>query len=210
MGERLRRCTIAEMVDLAHLLQDDPLGSVTTYAPKMQDLLPVAGVGPEELLEAKIKTTRLLEMAGIADYSAEELERQKARDTFATYTDPSASVEDKKQQLSMINSPASVRHLVGMLTAHDWNFVEQAAQIRGYTVAKLLEATTDPNPKVRLKALELTGKITEVALFTERVAVKRESMSDEELTAKIKQKMAALARLKTGEPQVQDISPNQG
>lgn len=193
-------------VDLSHLLRDDPYELVTTHVRGRVNTLDEASA--EALLEAKIKTTRMMELAGIEDHSAEEVEKTKARHAFEAYTNPGVGDAEKKLQLSLVNSPESVRHLVGMLTAHDWNFVEQAAQIRGYTVAKLLEATTDPNPKVRLKALELTGKITEVALFTERVAVKNESVSDEELTAKIKEKLAVLSRLKSGEPQVQDIEAN--
>ncbi len=193
-------------VDLSHLLRDDPYELVTTHVRGRANTLDEASA--EALLEAKIKTTRMMELAGIEDHSAEEVEKTKARHAFEAYTNPSVGDAEKKLQLSLVNSPESVRHLVGMLTAHDWNFVEQAAQIRGYTVAKLLEATTDPNPKVRLKALELTGKITEVALFTERVAVKNESVSDEELTQRIKEKLAVLSRLKSGEPQVQDIEAN--
>jgi len=37
--------------------------------------------------------------------------------------------------------------------------------------------------------LELLGKVTEVALFTDRVSVKNEDVSDEELDARIKEKL---------------------
>ena len=37
--------------------------------------------------------------------------------------------------------------------------------------------------------LEMLGKVTEVALFTERVSVKTEELSDEELDSRIKEKL---------------------
>ena len=60
-----------------------------------------------------------------------------------------------------------------MLTAYDWEFVQQAKELRGYTVAKLVEETQNPNPNVRLKALGLLGKVTEVGLFTDKVEIKK-------------------------------------
>jgi hypothetical protein len=56
-------------------------------------------------------------------------------------------------------------------------------------VAKIVKETDHPDAKVRLKALELLGKVTEVALFTDRVTIKNEEISDEELDARIKEKL---------------------
>jgi len=75
------------------------------------------------------------------------------------------------------------------LTAYDWAFIEQAKEIRGYTVAQILEETKNPDTKFRLKALEMLGKVTEVALFTERIEVKKTQLSDTELEQRIKEKL---------------------
>jgi hypothetical protein len=82
-----------------------------------------------------------------------------------------------------------------MLTAYDWKFVEQATELRGYAVSQLLEETKHPDAKIRLKALELLGKVTEVALFTERVEVKKTDMTDAELDKRIKEKLERLAKI---------------
>jgi hypothetical protein len=76
-----------------------------------------------------------------------------------------------------------------MLTAYDWAFVEQAKELRGYAVAQILKEVEHPDARVRLKALDMLGKVTEVALFTERVEVKKTEMSDVELEARIKDKL---------------------
>ena len=81
------------------------------------------------------------------------------------------------------------------MTAYDWKFVEQAQELRGYAVSQLLEETKHPDAKIRLKALELLGKVTEVALFTERVEVKKNELSDTELEQRIKDKLAKMARI---------------
>jgi hypothetical protein len=76
-----------------------------------------------------------------------------------------------------------------MLAAYDWQFIDMAQEIRGYTVAKLVEETEHPNANVRLKALVALGKVTEVGLFTEKIEVKKTEMSDSELETRIKEKL---------------------
>jgi len=58
------------------------------------------------------------------------------------------------------------------------------------SVAKIVKETDHPDARIRLKALEMLGKVTEVALFTERLSVKTDEISDEELDAKIKEKLS--------------------
>ena len=66
----------------------------------------------------------------------------------------------------------------------------QAKEIRGYTVAKLIEETESTNANIRLKALGLLGKVTEVGLFTDKIEVKKVELSDSEIDAKIKEKLS--------------------
>jgi hypothetical protein len=67
--------------------------------------------------------------------------------------------------------------------------VEQAKELRGYAVSQILEETKHPDAKIRLKALDMLGRVTEVALFTERVEVKKTDLTDAEIEAKIKEKI---------------------
>jgi len=76
-----------------------------------------------------------------------------------------------------------------MVTAYQWKFVEQAQELRSMAVTKIVKDTDHPDARIRLKALEMLGKVTEVALFTERVQVKNEDISDEELEKRIKEKL---------------------
>jgi hypothetical protein len=150
----------------------------------------VDSVTPQQVLDAQIKTADFLESIGAAsDEEVEENASKKNAQLAFTAMAAGAPAEKVKQQLMANTTPEAVRRLVGMLTAYDWAFVEQARQMRGYAVAKILEDTEHPDPRYRLKALEMLGKVTEVALFTERVEVKKTELTDEEIEAKIKAKL---------------------
>ena len=77
-----------------------------------------------------------------------------------------------------------------MLTAYDWEFVNQAKELRGYTVSKILEETKHPDARIRLKALQMLGNVTEVALFTERVEVIKKDASEEEIEKRLRDRLA--------------------
>lgn len=85
---------------------------------------------------------------------------------------------------------------MGLLTAYDWEFVERAKEIRAFVVGRLVAETEDSKGSVRLKALELLGKVTEVGLFTDKVEVKKIDATDEEINARIKEKIGAFLKIK--------------
>lgn len=147
-------------------------------------------VSPADAIDAKFTTSEWLkELGAVSDEDALTLSEQKAAtEAFATMSLPT-SITAQKQAVSSVNTPQAVRHLVGMLTAYDWNFVEQAQSMRSYAISKILEETTHPDARIRLKALEMLGKVTEVSLFTERIEVKKVDMSDADLEEQIRNKL---------------------
>lgn len=154
------------------------------------EFMPEEYCSATELLDAKFKTVSLLDELGVKPdhLVATEAERSAAQTAFLTLT-TGQDLDAQKLAVQTLNAPQAVKHLVGMLTAYDWQFVEQAQELRGYTVAKIVEETKHPDARIRLRALEMLGKVTEIALFTERVEIKRTEMSDAELDAKIKEKL---------------------
>ena len=118
-----------------------------------------------------------------------QAEVKAARASFTNLVS-SAPAGITHEHLTQIKTPAAVQHLVGMLTAYDWEFVQQAKELRGYTVAKLLEECENPNANVRLKALGLLGKVTEVGLFTDKIEVKKLDLTEDEIDKKLKEKLA--------------------
>ena len=171
---------------LEHLVDFEP--PVMEHKPKTS--LPLEKSSPQEILNAQVNTTAWLEKLGVDDddKALKEANAKAAQKVF-TALSTNTPVAETKHQLTQIKTPEAVRHLVAMLAAYDWEFVEQAKHLRGMAVAKILEETNHPDARVRLKALDMLGRITEVALFTERVEIKKSDMSDSDIDKKIKEKL---------------------
>ena len=145
---------------------------------------------PSQTVDAKVNTLDWLQQLGAVDTDTkvDELDTQHARKAFANIVSATPD-EITHSSLAEVKTPQAVRHLVTMLTAYDWEFVERAKELRGYTVAKILEECENPSASIRLKALALLGKVTEVGLFTDKIEVKKTEMSDAEIDSKIKEKL---------------------
>jgi uncharacterized protein YjgD (DUF1641 family) len=154
---------------------------------------PIKKIDTAELLEGQIQTTDWLKELGAStdEEVLEHAQEEIARDAFKALV---ANPTEAKAALQKVTLPPAIQKIVGMLTAYDWAFVEQAKELRGMAVAKIVEETDHPDARIRLKALELLGKVTEVGLFTERISVKKEDMSDDELDQKIRDKLAQLQK----------------
>ena len=166
------------MATLAHLL--DPV------------FTPLASLSLEELVGAQAQTTRgLIDLDDNAEVLS-QLDAESARAAFTAVTNPEADPKQQQKAVLNLRVPAAVKHLAGMLSNYDWAFVEQAKEIRGYVVAQLLEETKNPDAKIRLRALELTGKLTEVGSFMERVTVTKTDASSAELEDRIRKRLASI------------------
>jgi len=152
--------------------------------------VPVEKAAPDEILEAQFATANLFADLGVP--SDDEIDaRMQAQDARSAFTALNFSPDEDEQKVALtrLKTPAAVQHLVGMLTQYDWEFVSHAKKLRGYIVAKLTEETTHPDARIRLKALQMLGNVTEVKLFTERVEIKKIDATEEELNARLQEKL---------------------
>ena len=172
---------------------------------------------PDQILNAQVNTTKWLEKLGVEDDQKilQEAEAKAARTVFAALAN-NATPAETKNQLTLLKTPESVRHLVTLLSAYDWEFVEQAKQMRGMAVAKIIEETNHPDARIRLKAIEMLGRVTEVALFTDRLEVKKTDLTDAEIDQKLQDKLDKLLNvidvdITVGEttPDITDVEPSQ-
>lgn len=179
------------LLDYAPDILDAPMGAVLDK------------VDPSTLADAQINTASFLRNLGDVDDDDQEAhaQREAAAHAFGALAIGQSAASQREALLKM-KTPAAVQHLVAMLTAYDWEFVEQAKELRGYAVAKIVEETSHPDARIRLRALDMLGRVTEVALFTERIEVTKKTMDDGELDARIKEKL----RLFSG---VIDLEPTQ-
>jgi hypothetical protein len=147
-----------------------------------------------EIADAQAATAQWLEELGVSDRAlVESVERDAARRAFETVT--LGDIAASREAMLSVKAPLAVRHLAGLLTAYDWEFVQQAQQLRGYVVATLMEETKHTNPHVRLKALGMLGRVTEVGLFTEKVEVSKPQPDDEVLMGKIRERLSAITNV---------------
>ena len=77
--------------------------------------------------------------------------------------------------------PGSAIKLGAILTEYDTQIARDAAQLRTVATNKLIEMMDDPDPKIKLRAVELIGKIADVGLFAERTEITIGTRSTEEL-----------------------------
>lgn len=170
----------------------DDLLSLTEEPSTGEGFIPLEKASAEAVLNAQATTADLFAELGVpsdAEIDA-RLQKQEAREAFQTVVvDASATDDKKKLALTRIKLPEAVQHLVGMLTEYDWEFVNQAKSIRAMIVTKLLEETKHPDARIRLKALQMLGNVTEVKLFTERVEVHKIDATEEELNARLQERL---------------------
>lgn len=174
------------------LLADDEGGyePVKLVSPR-EGFTPEKKLDAAQELDARFETAEFLDAIGAKpeDEITRELAKEAATKSFEDFV---KNVPDptKRETLSTLKTPESVKRVVGMLSSYDWQFVEESQRIRGFIVTKLLdEAEMHPDAKVRLRALELLGKVTDVGLFSERIEVKKTDISDADLDAQIKAKL---------------------
>ena len=160
-----------------------------------RDFLPAEKLSPADEIDAKFNSSMLDDLGVMSDKRVKaQTSSSAAVEAFAVMA-TMAPLEAQKKALADVRTPAAVRELVGMLTAYDWAFVDKARELRGYIVAKITEETVHPDARIRLRALEMLGKVTEVALFTERVQGIPNSAGEHELDDLITQRLAEYQRV---------------
>lgn len=105
------------------------------------------------------------------------IEMEEEDDLFAKQV----ITQEVKPTTKQIFKPGVAIKLGAILTEYDVQVARDAAQLRTVATNKLIEMLDDPDPKVRLKAVEMIGKIADVGLFAERTEITIINKSTEEL-----------------------------
>lgn len=173
---------------LEHLVTASAADFVPETLSGDESFTPIDALTPAQTLSAQNKASQWISQFDEDDEQIlTEAEEKKVVDVFNALVtrDPNA-----KQKLLELDLPEEIKAAVGMVTAYQWKFVEQAENLRSMAVSHIVKEIQHPDARIRLKALEMLGKVTEVALFTDRVQVKNEDVTDEELDARIKEKLS--------------------
>lgn len=139
------------------------------------------------LERARLACNTARQLFGEAPEPSEE-DKDQARETFKSLT---ADNGLKAPSMSVLATypTASLVYLDKMLSEYDHELINSAVRIREYTKNKLLVESENPDGKIRIRALELLGKMKDVGLFTDRIEVTHKTKTDEELEAELQKKL---------------------
>jgi hypothetical protein len=107
-----------------------------------------------------------------------------------------------------LSSPGVVAHLSAMLTEYDKVVVQSAGQLRTYVTNKLLLETQHPDARIRMKSLELLGKISDVGLFTDKTEVTMRHKPTEELEQLLRERLTRVIEGEAMEIPAKRVRPN--
>ena len=151
--------------------------------------------------DAASKTAKELADHGL-DVEPTKEDKDTAAKLVTAYADnpetTSKKVTDKK--IATL-TPASLILTNNILQEFGQSVVQSSLHIRHLVTNKLLLETENPDPRVRMRALELLGKISDVGLFAEKSEVTITHQSTDDLRAKLREK---LQKLNTPEENIQD------
>ena len=91
-----------------------------------------------------------------------------------------------------IKKPGLVVKLEALLAEYDYQIIDEAIKLRTYVTNRLIEESNDKDPRNRLRALEMLGKITDVGLFTERKEIVITSKTDADLEKDLRESLTIL------------------
>jgi len=91
-----------------------------------------------------------------------------------------------------ITKPGLVVKLEALLAEYDYQIIDEAVKLRTYVTNRLIEESDNSDPKIRMRALEMLGKITDVGLFTDRKEVIITNKSDADLDKDLRESLTIL------------------
>jgi hypothetical protein len=98
-------------------------------------------------------------------------------------------------------TPASIRLTNNIIEEFNHSVVESSKQLRNLVTNKLIIESENPDPRVRMRAIELLGKISDVGLFTEKSEVTITHQTTDDIKEKLRIK---LAKLVNPQPEIED------
>ena len=143
-------------------------------------------------VEAAANTAKELGEHGI-DLEPTKEDKDTAARLSVAYADDPEDVSKKVTEKKMSTlTPASLILTDNILKEFGRSVVESSVQIRHLVTNKLIEETENPDPRVRIRALELLGKISDVGLFAEKSEVTITHQSTDDLRERLRSKLTKL------------------
>jgi len=153
-------------------------------APKMGDLAVKAA--------AAAKTAEYLHANGL-EIKANNGDKDTAAALAVAYAENPDKVSKAATPKRVANlTPATLLMTDRILKDFGHSVVKSAVQVRYLVTNKLIEETENPDPRIRIRALELLGKISDVGLFAEKSEVTITHQTTGDLKDKLREKLSRL------------------
>lgn len=138
------------------------------------------------------KTVELLTSHGMEVEPTDE-DRDKAAALAVAYAqNPEKTSNTANTARAAQLTPAVLRETHKILDEFGRQVVDSALTVRHLVTNKLILETENPDPRVRIKALELLGKMSDVGLFTEKSEVTITHQTTDDLKEKLRRKLQKL------------------
>jgi hypothetical protein len=138
--------------------------------------------------------TALLLMEYNLDLNPEQGAMDEAAKLSAEYAqDPASTTKALNDPRMSALRPASLIFIDQILNEFGQNVADNVTSIRNLVTNKLLTETAHPDARVRLRALELLGKISDVGLFSEKSEVTIHNKSSDDIRSRLRSKLSKLS-----------------
>ena len=141
------------------------------------------------------ETAKELEKHGLNLEPTKEDKDTAAKLTVAYADNPETTSKKVTTKKASTLTPASLVLTNNILKEFGQSVVESATHIRHLVTNKLLLETENPDPKVRIRALELLGKMSDVSLFAEKSEVTVTHQSTDDLRERLRAKLNKLVKV---------------
>jgi len=142
--------------------------------------------------EVMANTVEHLSQHGLHVEPNKEDEDVAARLAMAYAEDPEKTSKKVSMTRATKLTPPSLVLTSNILKEFGHNIAESATQIRHLVTNKLIEETENPDPRVRIRALELLGKISDVGLFTEKTEITITHQTTDDIKERLRSKLTKL------------------
>ena len=146
----------------------------------------------KERAEAACNTAVKLAEHGLEVDPTQEDEDVAARLAVAYADNPEKTSKKASTRKISTLTPASLILTNTILQEFGHSVAENAVQIRHLVTNKLLLESENPDPRIRMRALELLGKISDVGLFAEKSEVTITHQSTDDLRDRLRSKLEKL------------------
>jgi hypothetical protein len=146
---------------------------------------------------AACNTAKILEELGLS-LKPDTVDKELATTLVSAYAkDPGHASRAVSNMRAAELPPTTLAYVSNILDEYGRHVVQHASQIRNLVTNKLLIETEHKDGRIRLRAIELLGKLAEVGAFTEKVEVQHNHRTESDLRSSLRGKLDKLKGVTT-------------